>query len=843
MIFDYAYKELKNNKKFLFGFAFNLALGLWALILLDSFNVSFNEIIGARAKNLLTSDISVFARRKLTEQELKTLDQTINSYQVDKSLVVEVYSMVRSDSSSRLSELRIVESNYPFYGEVTVKDQGKVNFSKINKERLVWLAPELLLQLKSKIGDELKIGCQKFKIDGVINSDTASSWRGVSLAPRIFLGGAHLKEMCLTGVGSTAHYAHGYKLKTGIELNTVVKQLEEKLTDPAIKIVTPSKASQQVSRVLNYLSDYLGLVALSAIFLACIGSVYLFRSFVNRKIKDVAILKSIGLIHSKIRMKFLYQLLILGFSGWLISICLAQVTLPILNYFVGSRLELALSNIIPFKVSVVGLLIATLASIISCFPLLLSLEGMKANELFQERPLSSLKINFKVLLNYLPAFLFFLVLAIFQAKSIKMGSLFFGVFAGSFIILLLVLSAVLKRLGSRVMGASLWSKAYTYIYRKPISSISTFLSLSLGVMLFSLVGQVEVGLKNELDFSNKGKSPALFLFDIQEEQVEGLKQLASSSQVELNALSPMVRARLVKINDKAVLREQEEALETRESATRRRFRNRGINLTFRESLNPSEELIDGRLFKGVYVEDEKKLPEISLEQRYAKRLEVSLGDTMTFDILGVEMKGVITSLRKVKWTSFEPNFFILFQPGAIDLAPKTYLASVNDLAIDKKISFQNDLVDKFSNISVVDITKVVSRILEVFDHMSLALSFMGVFCLIVGYMVLFSIVTSQISQRKRDIALFKTLGMNFSQINKMIAIEFISIISLSFVVGIGLSLVSSFIVAKSLFDSAWGVNVNNLLVMFSFMIVFCFSIIRVASNRVLQNKVVDQLYS
>lgn len=843
MIFEYAKKELLNNKKFTLGFAFNLALGLWALILLDSFKVSFNDVISHRSKNLLTADIALFARRKLSDEEVNKLQKTMAPYAAENNQIVEVYSMAKSSTISRLTELRIVEDNYPFYGQLLLDGNKKADFSLINSQKKVWVAPELLIQFKSKLGDQLKIGCVDFTIDNTIQADSASSWRGVSLAPRIYIGKNFLSEMCLTGKGSTAHYAFTYKFKENVIIEDIEKLLESQFEDPSLKVVTPTKASEQVARVLNYLSDYLGLVALSAIFLSCIGSVYLFRSFINRKIKDVAILKSIGLNHQKIKNKFLIQLLFLGVSGWAISVILSQFTLPFLNTILAKQLDLNLSNIVPIKVVVISFFIATISSLVSCLPLLNALSQTKTSDLFQEVSNKKLSFSTAVILSYIPAFLFFFLLAIYQAKSFKIGGLFFAVFFGSFTLLLVLFKYLLSKLGNKTMGESISAKALTYIYRKPISSISTFLSLSLGVMLFSLVGQVEIGLKKELDFSNKNNTPSLFMFDIQEDQVYGLKELASKDKILLNALSPMVRARLLKINDKPVLREQEEAIETRENETRRRFRNRGINLSFRDSLNPSETLVAGKLFSTKFEEDSEKLPEISLEQRYAKRLDISLGDKMTFDILGVEMSGVVTSLRQVKWTSFEPNFFILFQPGAIDLAPKTYLASVNNIDFDQKLNFQNNIVDQFPNISVVDITKVVERILEIFNSMSLALKFMGIFCLIVGYMVLFSIVTSQASERKKDIALFKTLGMSFSQIKYMINFEFLLIIIVSFSTGIMLSLVSSYIVAANMFDSAWGVNFFNILIMFIFMLIFSFSIIRVISQKVLKNKVVDQLYS
>ena len=168
------------------------------------------------------------------------------------------------------------------------------------------------------------------------------------------------------------------------------------------------------------------------------------------------------------------------------------------------------------------------------------------------------------------------------------------------------------------------------------------------------------------------KIPSLFMFDIQETQSQDLKQLLKAERLELNFMAPMVQARLKLINGKVVEKAGDKESFSREAEREQRSRNRGVNLSYRRDLLKAETLAAGKPMRGTYSIGSKDLPQLSIEERYAKRMGLKVGDIMTFDIQGLEIEGKIRNLRKVKWNTFQPNFFILFQPGVVDDAPKTF---------------------------------------------------------------------------------------------------------------------------------------------------------------------------
>jgi putative ABC transport system permease protein len=215
----------------------------------------------------------------------------------------------------------------------------------------------------------------------------------------------------------------------------------------------------------------------------------------------------------------------------------------------------------------------------------------------------------------------------------------------------------------------------------------------------------------------------------------------------------------------------EDKVRTREEEQRQRFRNRGINLTYSLKTNASQKIVEGEEFSGVY--SGKGLAEISLETRYAKRLGVEIGDTMTFEILGVEIQGKVTSLRKVKWNSFLPNFFITLQPGVLEDAPQTFLATVKSIDFDNQLRVQDLIVDKFPNVSILNVTELVTKILGLFKTMSVAIKLMAYLCIIVGFFVIYAIIQNQIRKRTYDIALVKSFGGSSSFLVKQFLAEYL----------------------------------------------------------------------
>src|SRR5690606_33137036 len=183
----------------------------------------------------------------------------------------------------------------------------------------------------------------------------------------------------------------------------------------------------------------------------------------------------------------------------------------------------------------------------------------------------------------------------------------------------------------------------------------------------------------------------------------------------LSYVTPMIRARLEEVNGKKFERKKRDIkMRSREDDEENRFRNNGLNLTTRDFLTDSERIIKGKPFpKGGAPEG--RLPYVSLENRWAQRMGIKIGDIMSFDIQGVPFEGEVLNIKEVKWTSFYPNFFITIEPGAIDGAPKTYLATLPSGPKEQKLSLQRKTVEEFPNISLIDVEELSAKLSGLFE--------------------------------------------------------------------------------------------------------------------------------
>ncbi len=830
-ILKLSFKDLINNKRFVILFILNLSLGLSGFISLTTFKSSIAHTISNKSKTILGADLSIRARRPITEEERQTVKDVLGEYYVDESYSVSMFSMVANqDGLSRLVQIKAIESNYPFYGKLEFSDSNspKSKSAPIDKSiPTIWVYEDILTQLKVDIGDSLKVGAKKFRIEKVINQDSSSGITS-NMAPRIYMSIDNLKQTGLLRQGSVANHSFLYKVNEMVnENNKPIEELRDKIFDKAplddLRVNTHKSASSQTSRMLNRLNDFLGLSTLVALFLAALGSAYLFRSYFNSKLNEIATLMSLGLSRGRSLLYYLYQIIALGIISTIFAF--------LISLFIVEGIESLTASFLPFSVDIVidnstiitSILIGVLGSILFCLPILRSISSIPLSILLSTNENQQpLKIgSIKAFIPYLLLVAFFYLLAIYLSKSVLIGSIFIGTFILAGLLLSLLSWVIFTKFNLHSFfkhQALKW--ALRDLERKKLTTLACFVSIGLGTLLLNLIPQIEVSLEQELSAPEQSKIPNLFLFDIQEDQVEELKSIVNNNNAELTKLSPMIRARLMKVNDQDFDKGKADSKKvlTREQERERRFRNRGFNLTYAQQEQESERIVDGKPFSGVFDFETDEYAEVSLEKRFADRLKLHVGDRLEFNVEGLPVKGLVTSLRTIKWTSFDPNFFVKFQPGVLEMAPKTFIATVSKLSIDKRQSIQDDIVKELSNISIINVSTLVKRLQSFMKQMSYSLKFMSILCLLVGFIVVYSIANHQAYKQRYEIGLLKSLGSTFSMIRNHYIIQF-GIISLNAsILGAGLSLVISYLLSWILFDGIWVFDLKTPLISVSLCI-------------------------
>ena len=810
-----AFRELLNNRRFSLFFLFNLALGLAGFIALDSFKESLDNHLGQNSKAILGADIALTSYLPFEEKTLDALEAKFpqNTLSTRKT---SLFTMVATEDQTRLVQITGIEKEYPFYGKMVLKNNGVVESKNVEQSLALsgeaWVYPELLFMLSLKLGGSLKIGEKKFRIADTVLDDPSSSFSSFGLAPRVYLAYSQMQETALLSKKSRISYQRLYRLPDGTDLSGLVVKLQNKInsfdgSDSKIRILTHKRAGNNLGRLLGYLNDYLGLVAMIAVFLAGIGAAYLFRNYLVHRFREISILMSLGATRQQTYRMVLWQLGLLGTGAAFIAIIISLAILPLLPLLLKQFLPNGFETQLSLGSLLFALVLGGVGSLVFCLPVLSRIRTVQPLQLFHKNigQQDVTPVFWRQALSYLPLLILSWSLSVWQSHSLIVGSAFVGMLLASILFLGSIAWVVLFQAGklSQTSGSTMKRLAFRNLQRNRTGAISCFLALALGTLLINLIPQIYQGLQEEVSRPDDFRIPSLFLFDIQPEQVEPLQKTLSAEKVNLNYLSPMVRARLEKVNGKSFDANSKEVSLTREQERQQNFRIRNLNLSYRTQLSDSEQIVEGRPLTTNFDLDSVKPAEISLELRYAERMGFKLGDLLTFNVQEVLVEAIVINLRRVQWNSFQPNFFILFQPGVLEDAPGTFVGSIGGLVASSRMNIQNLIVSDYPNVSVIDVTRMVGRVLKISDQMVLALRLMAYLSILAGLVVVFSIARHEVEGRLWELNLLKVLGARFSDIQKMIQIEFAVLGIFAGLFGVAVSLIMSYGISWWFFENLW----------------------------------------
>jgi putative ABC transport system permease protein len=192
-----------------------------------------------------------------------------------------------------------------------------------------------------------------------------------------------------------------------------------------------------------------------------------------------------------------------------------------------------------------------------------------------------------------------------------------------------------------------------------------------------------------------------------------------------------------------------------------------------------------------------------MEREVAAELGVGLGDDITWSVQGIPVHSQVTSIREVDWAQFAPNFFAVFEPEALRDAPHMLVALTRvDDATDRG-RIQRILVERYPNVSSVDLGLVQRALDRIVGSMILAIRFMALFSLATGAVVLIGAVATSRFQRVREGVLLKTLGGTRRQILRVLLTEYVALGSLAALVAVGLSSAAGWAIMTFVFDSTF----------------------------------------
>jgi putative ABC transport system permease protein len=843
-----AWREIRNNRAFCLFYIVNLALGLIGFISVDSFKQTLDQRVEAESKELLGADLAIRARREITQEELTAVRDTLPAG-TQEIEAVDFFSMVAGPTGrSRLVKIVAFDPGFPFYGTFKTNLHNSISGEDenlIHERPLAWLYPELRGQLDIDLGEKLQVGETTFIISDLVKDESGLSFQAAELAPKVFVSKNFLEKTKLLSQGNTAFRNHLFKLPYGSDLAEVNNEVREALTSPEVRVYSHERVGHRAGRLLRYLSDFLGLVSLVALFLATLGIGYLYQGFINNRTKDVAILVCLGAPVGNALRTYLIQLALLGVAAALPAIVLCMIAIPVLSQALSGFVPVQLDATLHLPSILLALAVAVFGGWFLALPSLRKIRSLRPAELFQESANPSASASRSSLLFAIPGILAFWGLCVLQSDSSKLANLFFLSLLGSIIVLYFIGHICLWFLDRFFRKSSLNLRlAARSLTRNPKSAVTGFLTLGLGVLLLNLIPQFQYSLENEIGAnSGESKIPKLFLFDIQEDQVEDLLQTLKLSGKPLQNLTPWIRGKLIEVRGEQYenLVKQDREFENPEDQRRNNFRNRGFNLSYRNHLLESEEILRGRMVTMNFDQNSSQPAEISVEQKYAESLGLDLGDRIKIEVSGLPVEAVVVNIRRVRWTSFQPNFFVQMQPGVLEGAPKTFIGTLNQLTTVEKQKIQDILVRKFPTISILDVERTGRKILEIVAQMTWALQVMAGLSILAGLVVLYSLAREKARRQKRELNLLKILGASFADLKAQVRIEF-GLLSLSAsCLGIFLSLGTSYLLAEKVFDRVWSLQWSLPVTIVAGVFALSLLVTELATRKILKEKPISIL--
>jgi len=663
-----------------------------------------------------------------------------------------------SGDVSQLAALNAVTAGYPLRGHVRIADApfGVARATdRIPGRGEVWIDARIIAQLKIELGSSLRIGAASFRVTQVLDYRPDQGTGFVNIAPAALLNFDDVASTQLIQPGSRVTYAALFAGPAAAIASFREYVVSNKA--PGERLREVDESSRQLNSAIDRASRFLNLASLASVLLAAVAVAMGARRYATRHIDTVALMKCMGASQAFVLAISVIELTLLAIFAVAIGAQLGYLAQSGLAWLLRGliRTDLPAASLAPLPIA----LVTVLAMLIGfALPPLLQLKSTPPARVLRKNvsaPPLRYGLSYLLALAALFAILWSLVRDTELVLSVLAGVLGVG--------LVLTLAGYgLVRLTGRLRGGVgiAWRYGLANVSRRGGDSVVQIVAFGLGLMVLLLLAVVRGDLLADWRRSLPADVPNNFLVNIRPEERQSLHEFLQSRGLGQPQMFPMIRARITSINSRP-----SESLKFKNDSARG-FLEREQNLTWSAALMDDNQLIAGNWWTAA---DSGK-PLVSISSEYQEALQLQLGDKLSFDIAGETLTVEVASVRKIRWDSFRPNFFLVFPPGLLDGAAGTYMTSAYLTAAQRPALA--DLVRQFPTISVIDVDAILKQIRDIMDRASLAVQYVFLFTLAAGIVVLLAAVQSTRDERRYESAMLRTLGASRGTVLQGVAAEF-----------------------------------------------------------------------
>jgi putative ABC transport system permease protein len=701
-----------------------------------------------------------------------------------RAYTVEFPSVLIEHDELLLASIKAVSMAYPLRGflKTTTTDySSEIITHNGPAQGTAWIEKRILSALKLNLGDPLTIGEKKLTITHIITYEPDKKSDFYSFSPRVMINESDLEATGVIQPGSHIHYFFQFSGATQT-LKEFKLWLKPQL-NASQRIMDIHEDRPELGAALNRAERYLGLSSILIILISGVAIAITTRRYTEHHFNATALLRSLGCKQHEILWLYGSQFVSLGI--------LASALGCLLGWFAQETLFYLLKDLLPQQIVAprlfavfFGFTVGMIVLLGFALPPLLRLKNVSPLRVLRRElePLptsawiiygSSISITGLLLWRY--------------THDLKMGAYILGIGLATLLILSLLIYGLLILIRKSEPSMSVaWRFGLRNILSKNYTSIVQILAFSITLAAMILSFTVRNDLIDNWQKQLPDNAPNHFALNIFPDQKNLFKQELEQQGIKGNQFFPIIRGRLVTINNTPV-----QQIATQDSQGENAI-SRELSLTWSEELPEENKIVSGNWWSN------QETSGVSVEQHLANSLKIELGDQLTFTVGSQKIQATVRSIRELRWDTMKPNFYMIFSPGTLDAYPSTFITSF--YLPDIKKNSLNNLLQKFPGTTILEIDLILKQFETLLFQLTQAISFLLYFALLAGVTVLFATVYATLDNRLHESALLRALGATRSLLRKTHIIEFLMLGLISGLLAVIISEVLGYILYTQLIN-------------------------------------------
>ncbi len=769
-----AWRESRSSSfKFLFVIL-AVAVGVGSLTGVRGFSRAFHDMLLTQARTLMAADLSLRVFELPTPEQTAEMDALAKSG-IDRTWITETVTMAAAgaDKPPMLVSVKAVDpKKYPFYGEIRLSPPEPL--SKALTSDTVAVSDDVLLRLKLKVGDAIRLGGQPFRIVGEVTYEPDRMLGSLNVGPRVMITRDGLERTGLMLPGSRAAERFLFRLSPrspGIEPTRALL----KAAFPDALIADYRESHPIVTQGLNRATTFLSLVSLITLIIGAIGVGTAMRAHIQQRMDSIAIMKCIGARSSHVMRIYLLQTIALGLAGGLLGVVFGLVVQRAFPSFLARYFELEPTAHWDFLTAAQGIGIAILASLLFTLPPLIGIRHIRPSlilrrEMEEVKPgwrtrfaeaRASLAAGAIILLGFAGIAMSF---ATGTPRDIwKTGEYFAGALVVSFAALSAVawlMLRVLKMLTRRKLPASV-RHGIANLYRPGAHAQSVLVALGVGVMFTLTIYLVQHGMIAEMNRTSPPGMPNVFMIDIAPKDRDAVIDLVKQQRgVEgTPELIGTVAAKLIDVDGQDVA-----------SMPLKGFGRRYRSPRSVTSAGAMPDYVN--LERGAWWPPAPSGNEVCVDKDAARILRIQPGSELRWSISGKEVQTRVACIQDIDSIHLSSRVEFIFNTSALAGFPIIYYSSLR--AQPSAVpALQEALYKRFPTVTVVNVADVLQIVQGVVERISQVVRFISMFAILAGAVILSSSVAGTRFRRMREVVILKTLGATRWRVSRIFSVEFL----------------------------------------------------------------------